>query len=43
VALALALRRLTDKGLLRESPLRHAVAAVSVGICRWAAVPRSSV
>jgi ribonuclease PH len=33
VALALALRRLGQKGLLRESPLRQAVAAVSVGIC----------
>ena len=32
-ALALALRRLGQKGLLRESPLRQAVAAVSVGIC----------
>ncbi len=32
VALALAIRRLTDKGLIREAPLQHAVVAVSVGI-----------
>jgi ribonuclease PH len=32
VALALACRRLVERGLLKESPLLHEVAAVSVGI-----------
>jgi ribonuclease PH len=37
VALALCVRRLLAKGLLTHSPLRHAVAAVSVGIVRGSA------
>jgi len=32
VALALAVKRLSERGLIRESPLLHSIAAVSVGI-----------
>lgn len=38
VALRLAVQKLLDEGLIEQSPLRHWVAAISVGICNGEAV-----